>query len=322
MTVRMDRPVDEAVLRAAWLYYRDELTQNEIAEVLRVSRATVGRLLERARQEGIVRVELDAELLGAYGLARELEGCFAGTEVIVVPNDGIEHDQAALNQRVARAAAQLLRSRVAPGDALAIGWGDTVARTLSELAGSSDLGEIVSLTGGVSSYLGPVAETYRNRLTMIPAPFLASTPELAQAISAEATVERCMKRAISAPWKLVGIGALDAGASLVRLGYQTSDDLAALAAQGAVGDVIGQFFNADGLILDVELHDRRIGVALSDLDAAPGTIVAVAAGKLKRDAIAGAIRHGNIHILVTGEEDARALLEGCPGLLQQLEGEV
>ncbi|MEA2026885.1 MAG: sugar-binding domain-containing protein, partial [Chloroflexota bacterium] len=278
MTEPIDPNIDDAVLRAAWLYYRDDLTQDQIAKVLKVSRATVGRLLERARKEGVVRVELDPDLLGAIGLAGELDERFSGAEVLVVPSDGIEHDQDEINGRVAQAAAQLLRARMAPGDTLAIGWGDTVAKTLTQLAAADASGEVVSLTGGVSSYLDPAAESYRNRLTMIPAPFLASTAELADAISAEAAVKRCMERATAAPWKLVGIGSLDSTASLVRLGYQTPEDLAALAEGGAVGDIIGQFFDADGRILDVEVHDRRIGVDLADLDAAPGRTIAIAGG--------------------------------------------
>jgi lsr operon transcriptional repressor len=312
MTAQPDRRLDDSVLRAAWLYYRDDLTQDEIAKVLKVSRATVGRLLERARGEGVVQVQLDPDLLGAMGLAKELDGRFSGTEVLVVPSDGIEHGQDVLNQRMARAAAQLLRNRMTPGDTLAIGWGDTVGRTLAQLADDRAMGEMVSLTGGVASYLDPGAETYRNRLTMIPAPFLASSAELAKAISAEPAIERCMRQAIAAPWKLVGIGSLDSEASLVRLGYQTPEDLACLARQGAVGDIIGQFFGADGRILDVELHHRRIGVDIQDLDAAPGTTIAVAGGVAKRPAIAAALRHGHIDILVTIEEDARALLAEEP----------
>jgi lsr operon transcriptional repressor len=301
--------IDDAVLRAAWLYYRDDLTQDQIARVLKVSRATVGRLLERARQNGVVRVELDAGLLGAIGLAGELDARYEGVEFLVVPSDGRSHPQDVINDRVAQAAAQLLRSRMSAGDTLAIGWGDTVGKTLSYLTQNGAVEGVVTLTGGVTSYLDPGADGYRDRLTMIPAPFLASTPELAAAIAREGAIARCMKLAMAAPWKVVGVGAVDNTATLAQLGYQRPEDLEELAKCGAVGDIIGQFFDASGQILDVEVHRRRIGVDLADLDEAPGVTIAVAGGEAKRSAIAGALRHGHIDILVTTEEDALALLE-------------
>ena len=45
---------EELLLRAAWFYYKDELTQDEIAKRLSVSRASVGRLIDRARKVGLV----------------------------------------------------------------------------------------------------------------------------------------------------------------------------------------------------------------------------------------------------------------------------
>ena len=45
---------EELLLRVAWFYYKDELTQDEIAKRLSVSRASVGRMLDRARKVGLV----------------------------------------------------------------------------------------------------------------------------------------------------------------------------------------------------------------------------------------------------------------------------
>ena len=40
------------------MYYTDEATQAEVADHLQTSRATVSRLLEEARRQGIVRIEV------------------------------------------------------------------------------------------------------------------------------------------------------------------------------------------------------------------------------------------------------------------------
>jgi len=63
---------EELLLRAAWFYYKDELTQDEIAKRLSVSRASVGRMLERARRVGLVTINLNTEYLDAFELSAEL----------------------------------------------------------------------------------------------------------------------------------------------------------------------------------------------------------------------------------------------------------
>jgi lsr operon transcriptional repressor len=314
MPTAAPRHVDDTVLRAAWLYYRENLTQDRIAAALGVSRATVGRLLERARREGIVRVEIDPDLLGAVGIAAALSAKYKRTEVLVVPSDGTEHDQAEINARLARAAAQLLARRLAPDDTLAIGWGDTVVKTVTQLPATCD---IVTLTGGVGSYPGALSARFGESLSLIPAPFLASTPERARAFASEGSIEQIMVQAVAAQWKLVGVGGLNPDASIVRFGYQTADDLHDLESAGSVGDILGLFYGIDGEIFDLDIHRRRIGVDLDDLANAPGTLIAAAGGRDKRKAMLGALRGGFIDLLVTTEEDARAIAEEDEGLADQ-----
>ena len=50
--------------RTAWLYYAEEFTQGQIAEKLGVSRSTVIRMLQRARQSGLVTI--------SFGVASEI----------------------------------------------------------------------------------------------------------------------------------------------------------------------------------------------------------------------------------------------------------
>src|SRR3984893_11140833 len=67
---------EELLLRAAWYYYKDELTQDEIARRLSMSRASVGRLLDRARRVGLVSINLNTEYLDAFELSGELRKTF------------------------------------------------------------------------------------------------------------------------------------------------------------------------------------------------------------------------------------------------------
>ena len=84
-TVESRSGAEELLLRVAWFYYKDELTQDEIARRLSVSRASVGRMLERARKVGLVSINLNAGHLDAFEVSSELRRTFDLTEALVVP---------------------------------------------------------------------------------------------------------------------------------------------------------------------------------------------------------------------------------------------
>ena len=84
---------EELLLRVAWFYYKDELTQDEIAKRLSVSRASVGRMLDRARKVGLVSINLNADHLDAFEVSRQLRRTFGLAEALVVP----DHEAEAVN---------------------------------------------------------------------------------------------------------------------------------------------------------------------------------------------------------------------------------
>jgi lsr operon transcriptional repressor len=303
------------LLQAAWLYYEDGLTQAEIAEQLSVSRATVGRILEEARQRGVVTFQFHSDRLHALSLSQEVRDTLRLRNALVIPDLGAPVDQKAINERVARGAAQYLGNHLNPEVTLAIGWGDTVSRTLAALRYTS-FGELtlVTMSGGANAYIEAILnglETHSNslrvRANVLPAPIIASSPQLAQAIGDEAEVQRTLRACIDAPYALVGVGTPAASSTLMELGYVDEAELTQIATRGAVGDILGQFFNEEGDVVDVPIHDRRIGIDISTLRGRKN-VVGVAGGLEKVDAILGAVAGGYLDVLVTDEATARHLL--------------
>ena len=112
---------EELLLRAAWFYYKDELTQDEIAKRLSVSRASVGRLLDRARRVGLVSIQLIPDTSNAFELSAELRRVFRLTEALVVPDHDREPGRPSrLNARVGLGGAQFLNTHLRPGGSS--GW--------------------------------------------------------------------------------------------------------------------------------------------------------------------------------------------------------
>jgi lsr operon transcriptional repressor len=308
---------EELLLRVAWFYYKDELTQDEIAKRLSVSRASVGRMLDRARKIGLVSINLNADHLNSFEVSRHLRRTFGLAEALVVPDHEAElTDQHEVNARLGLGGAQFMSTHLHPGGTLGVGWGETVARVIAATNfGSVGPVHMVTLTGGVDAYLqaflsskSESAEGETTNATVIPTPIVASTPKLAAALKAEPAIQQVLEQACAVEQAIVGVGTPTADASIVQMGYLEADDVRGLRDRDVVGDILGQFFDAAGKVVKLPIHDRRIGIELVDLTRIP-RVVGVAGGLHKVEAILGALRGGYLDVLVTNETTALRLLE-------------
>lgn len=301
----------DLVVRAAWLYYEDGLTQAQVASRLFVSRQTVGRLLDAARQHGIVRIELDAQYLMAMRTATRVREAFGLSDAIVVPAAKGTLPRERTNERVAAALAAYVRRHLHPGAVVGVSWGDSVARALSMLSEESlDGVQLVAAAGELSAIDEVLTRSpgVMRRLRTVPAPLLVSSPEVAQTFREEAAVREVLDLARSAVVTLTGMGSATPGSSAVHAGVATDAEVAGFAARGAVGDMIGEWYDIDGRVVETPWSRRRIGVGLDELRGL-GKIVGVAGGVEKVDAIRGAVAGQLIDVLVTDEPTAQALLK-------------
>lgn len=301
----------DLVVRAAWLYHGDGLTQAQVAKRVFVSRQTVGRLLEAARAQGVVRIEIDARCLSALDLATRLRDTFGLADAIVVPRDDeAPKPTGRVNERVAAALAAYVRRYLHPGAVVGVGWGDTVARALSMLAAESlDGVTLASAAGSIQAISQSLAGDPKvaHHLRVVPAPLLVSSPEAADLLRAEASVREVLDLASSASVTLTGIGSAGPDASAVRSQLVTPAEVTSFAAMGAVGDMLGEWFDANGRIVSAATSSRRIGLGLDRLREMPN-VVGVAGGRHKAEAVLGAIRGGFLKVLVTDENTAEELL--------------
>ena len=114
---------EQLLAKVAWLYYVDNLTQQEIAERLHLSRPKVGRLLQTALASGMVEIRLADKVSPNVKLARELEDRFWLSEVIVVEGSGNDiFDRRLVGKATALYLQRILRGRFILG----VGIGLTV----------------------------------------------------------------------------------------------------------------------------------------------------------------------------------------------------
>jgi DNA-binding transcriptional regulator LsrR (DeoR family) len=110
----------------------------------------------------------------------------------------------------------------------------------------------------------------------------------------------------------MGIGSMTSDQIYVTTGLISPEELEAVSAEGAVGDLCGNFFDIDGRPLLGPLEERIVGIRLSDLRKAPAAIGCVA-GIEKVPAIVGALTGRYLNALVTDEHTAHGVLELMEG---------
>lgn len=298
---------EELLSRVAWHYYHDGLTQSEIGERLNLSRIKVSRMLDRGRKMGLIHVHINSSYGGCFALEARLQEIYGLDEARVIP----AQETGNINDRLAEAASQYLMGRLKDQEMLAVGWGATVMGTLQRLARTLSYRDIslVSLTGGVSAYIEGVASGRSSQnVHLIPAPLVVSQENIAEAIRAERHVVEVMSMARTANYALVGIGAVADEATLIASGYASRSQFEIFRRQGAVGDIIGIFYDQNGEPLDLPFHKMLVGLDFGALSAIP-QVIAAAGGPKKIDAIRAAARGGRIDVLITDEPTAQAIIE-------------
>ncbi len=295
----------------AWFYYIDGLTQADIAQRMLTSRATVGRLLQEARDTGIVRISIDPSILATMGLSRTLCERFGLEDALVVPRRTGTGATISVNRRIAIAAAGYLERYLKPDAVIGFGWGDTVMNVLFSIRRESlDGVTFASVAGGIDRYSREVfaqGNGVQAHLQLIPAPLVVNTAATAEALRQDTSVTRILELSRTAVATITGIGGTETTGASVRAGLYSPNTITSIAELGGVGDMLGEWFDADGKVIPEATSDRRIGMDLDELRNMPH-VIGVAAGLDKVTAINAVLRGGYLDALVTDEETAEQLI--------------
>lgn len=309
---------EDLVTRIAWLYYKEKLTQAEIAEKIFLSRQKVQRYLEKARDLEIIRFTLKHPIVNLLGVEEKLKAKFGLKDAVVVPSP--HTDAEGLRKSFAMAGALYLERRLGnAGDCiLGVGWGNTTAYLADYFEPQSVEGKVnvVSLIGNLmlnvsmnpflmgQKIAGKLDAPFYN----IWAPAIAQTKERAEVFKSEPWIHDVLDIACRADINLISIGEVSRSASLFQMGYLSGQDLTRLIGKGAVGDILSRFFDSDGNIIEDEVHDRVIGIPLDVLRGEHKVCIGVAGGASKTEAIVAAMRQKYINVLITDENTATEIL--------------
>lgn len=316
------QPRERDALRAAQLYYLQDLTMEAIARELAISRSTVSRLLSMARRTGLVNIEINAGGAMAPALVRELEHVF-GIKVHVVPTDGALADAEVL-ERVAAHAAHVLNTLVSSGMTVGVAWGSTMQALSLALARKPTHDTVVVQLNGAanpqttgltyaSEILQRFGATYTARIEQFPVPAFFDEASTREAMWREGSVRRVLDVQQGMGLAVFSLGATEAAvpSQVYRGGYLSAAESTALHGHGVVGDVATVFFDGSGSDEGIEINSRATGPTLAELRKVPRRLCVISGtGKLR--ALRGALAGNLITDLVLDEGTALRLLNSAP----------
>jgi DNA-binding transcriptional regulator LsrR (DeoR family) len=304
--------VGDPIIWAAWLYYEERMTQEEVADRLGVSRASVVNFLQEARDRGVVTIAVASEHLQSVKVSRELCGRFGLTSCVVIPDDG---GRLPAYERIGRAGARLLTEILEPDDILGVSWGRTVLALSAALAQVRLPGvSVVQIAGSAigTAEFSPelctsnIANRLGARCVNLLAPGIVSRPEVKKLFMQEPALVEQFKLIRSCNKILFGVAGLGSASTALRSGYMTPEKLRPYVEGGAVGVMAGRFLDRDGDPVLGPLDEQMIGMTLREIARIPERIC-VAGGPEKVEAINAMLRGGYATILVTDETTAQAL---------------
>ena len=310
--------VQDDVLRlTARLYHLDGLSQAEIAGLIGVSRPKVSRILNRAREKGIVRIWVEEFDPRHRQLEEELRGLFGLNHAVVIRTlNGAERES--VRQAVGYFAAPVVAEWLHSNMIVGVAGGRTLASLVEHIRPQTAVRGVsfVQLMGNFGaqvSYCDAVelsrtfAEKFQGTYYTLNAPAIAADVASCRAFLAHQDVQALYGLYDVMQMAFVGIGSLE-DSTFIEREVIRADEVRRLIEHGAVGELCGRFFDARGEPCDASYQERVVGIRLEELRQ-KRDVVAVTMGSGRAAALYSALRSGLVKSLVADEGCARAVLE-------------
>jgi DNA-binding transcriptional regulator LsrR (DeoR family) len=312
--MRTETKVNDAV-RAARMYYYQNLTTAVIAKEMKVSRSTVSRLLSFARDSGLIDIRVVEPSEHPDKLSKSISDYFGISNVHVVPVPEIAGEAEWL-ERVAQYTANYLNTLFESNMTLGIAWGTTLTAISRHLLRKTTYNsQIVQLNGAgntrsmgigyASQIIMRFSENYRARAHLFPVPTFFDFSETKQALWKEGSIKRILDLQRKADLLLYSIGAVNAGipSHVYSGGYLSQEDYKHLETQKVAGDIATVFFREDGTWHDIPINQRCSGPNLDLFQRVRG--ICVVSGLAKIHGLHAALTGKMMSELIVDEPTAR-----------------
>ncbi|MBB6217406.1 DNA-binding transcriptional regulator LsrR (DeoR family) [Anaerosolibacter carboniphilus] len=303
--------------KCCMLYYEEHFSQQQISDILGLSRPTVSRILKHAKDTGIVEIKIVQNSQGNYeDLERQLEKKFGLKEVIIVDDKTNSQGQKA---ELGKAAAKYLERTLKHQDIVGVSMGTTI-KEISNFIEQNDRLNVtfIPLIGGVgqvwidihpNQIVRDLAQVFGGEVRLLHAPAVLSNESIKSNLKMDKSIQQIMKDMNAIELAVVGIGVpTDKRSTMMATGYFQEEDIRIFEKKKAVGDICLQFYDINGNTDQFDFNRNVFGIEIERLRKI-NKVLGVAGGCEKAEAIIGAIQGKYINILVTNYSCGRKLLE-------------
>ena len=312
----MTRTVDPIVHKAAWLYYAHGMRQEEVAERLEISRASVAAYLKKAREVGVVNISTSTELFSSDALARRIEDRFGLQSVWVTPQGRGEIDA---ESQIPVLGASAFLELVRKDDRVAVAWGKTVYQ-MADVMPFADLRgvSVAALCGNLGTPYSyrpdectmEIARRLNAKGINLYTPLVLSTEDLADQLKREPVIREQLSCICDCTLAFFSVGSVDEDSHIVQCGALTVGELRTLRKAGAAGVIAGQLIDRSGQALDCAYNRRLISAELDTIRAIPRRLMVVGHDN-KLGPLQAALAGGLATHLVVTHSLAERLLAGA-----------
>jgi DNA-binding transcriptional regulator LsrR (DeoR family) len=315
-TDRLSGPADVVLLATvARRFYLQERSKLEIAGEFAISRFKVARMLDAARESGLVRIAFDLPFPIDLTLSDEVRSAYGLGRALVLERASGKETKHEILRRIGILAADLLTEIVTRDDVLGLAWARSV-NAMTEAVHSLPNCPIVQLCGvqaGVDMRDRSV-ETVRRVAAVsggdafpIFGPLVLPDRRTAETLRRQPGIAETFAQFRNLTKAVVSIGAWQPGESTVydALG---SAEREAIRIRGAAAEVTARLFDADGNELSTGLAHHVLAITGEELRRVP-EVIALGHGEPKAEAIDAVLRSGMVSTLITDAAAAERMLK-------------
>jgi DNA-binding transcriptional regulator LsrR (DeoR family) len=295
-------------------FYVQGRSKLEIAEEFGVSRFKIARMLDTARDTGLVRVEFDLPVPVDLALSDEIRSAYRLDRVLVLERAAEREPREVVRGKIGALAARLLEEIAVAEDVIGLSWARSV-NAMTEAVRSLPRCPIVQLCGVQAGMdmRGRSVETVSRVTSMsggdsypIFAPLVLPDRRTTETLRRQPGIAETFGQFRNLTKAVVSIGAWQPGESTV---YDALDEAerAAIAARGATAEVAARLFDAGGHALSTGLAHHVLAISHEELMAVP-EVIALGYSKPKAAAVDAVLRSGMVSTLITDTACAVPLL--------------
>lgn len=305
----------ERILAISRYYYQDDLSQSAIAQKMGLSRPTVAKSLQLAREQHIVTIKIQDPFENTAMMRTQLREKYQLKDVIIA--EQANYDEQGIRDQLGAVTAAYLDRIVTDGVTIGLNWGRTLEAVANHLVPSKRHNvQLVQLKGSVTNssednFAADITQkfnqAFHTQASLLPLPIVFGDAQVKKLALQDRFIQHVIRQGEDAEIALYTVGTTESNALLFQSGYLEDTRIRQLQ-HIAVGEVMAHYITADGQLVAPDLDQRTVALPLDQLKTKPYAIL-IAGGQSKLQAIHAALVGGFANVLIVDQAVAKELLK-------------